>query len=359
MSDPVQSLPGPRDRNRQGGFSAPGPDSRVPPPVRGIHFDTSNIPASDREEVTYDVISKGQTPVELTDLGNDPDGVSMQIDATELGPISVQNMRISAVQATRGPRLARQDSDPCLFLISKKVGTSTLIQQGREAVFGPGDLILLSSSDASMVTSAEQDERHVLRIPTEHLAVSDRLMRRSLAIPLRRNVPLAGVLARFVDDLIILPDSMQPSADHLARATVDLVRGLIATVTGDERQAEQAREADIQLHVADYLDRHWREHDLTAERMAAAHHISTRQLYRILTAQGISLGDWLRQRRLEACRDELANPGASSLSVASVGRRWGFNNATNFGRAFKTAFGLTPMQWRKLHQPSSNGRQHF
>ena len=37
-----------------------------------------------------------------------------------------------------------------------------------------------------------------------------------------------------------------------------------------------------------------RESDLSAGRIAAEHHISVRQLYRILADEGISLGDWIR-----------------------------------------------------------------
>ncbi|MGX6604031.1 helix-turn-helix domain-containing protein [Micromonosporaceae bacterium Da 78-11] len=327
------------------------PDQQhAPRRVNGVHFDTADIPVDVREEVIHDVIAHGQTPLEIQDLQNRREGISLQIDAADLGPLSVQSMRITPTAATRGPRLARDDSEPCVFLIVKKKGSSTLIQEGREGVFGPGDLILLSSSHPSVVVSEQHDQRQVVRIPTAHLAVPDQALRHALAVPVNSETPLAGVLARFVDGLTSLQDIRRPEAEHLARATVDLVRGFVSTAVGDERRAQQAQDATLQLHVIDYLQRHWHEHDLTADRLAAVHHISTRQLYRLLAAEGISLSDWLRERRLVACRDELSRASAAALSVSSVGRRWGFHDATNFGRAFKSAFGLTPAQWRLLHR---------
>lgn len=62
---------------------------------------------------------------------------------------------------------------------------------------------------------------------------------------------------------------------------------------------------------------------------------------------------WVRERRLHACRDELAAPGVTGATVASVGRRWGFSDPTNFGRVFKAAYGSTPLEWRLLHQEDS------
>ena len=86
---------------------------------------------------------------------------------------------------------------------------------------------------------------------------------------------------------------------------------------------------------------------MTADKLARVHHVSIRHVYNLLAEAGISLGDWLRTRRLEACRDELAVPGAKRLNVSAVGRRWGFDDPTNFGRAFKRTYGLTPGEWRR------------
>src|SRR5271168_542237 len=90
--------------------------------------------------------------------------------------------------------------------------------------------------------------------------------------------------------------------------------------------------------------------DLTAARIAAKHHISVRHLYNILARSGISLGDWVRAHRLEECRHDLAKPEAKSVTIAFIAQRWGFADATNFGRAFKAAYGLSPREWRDLGQ---------
>ena len=69
-----------------------------------------------------------------------------------------------------------------------------------------------------------------------------------------------------------------------------------------------------------------------------------------MTAPGIGLGDWIRAHRLENCRKDLARPGARSMTIASVAYRWGFGDATHFGRVFKDAYGMSPREWRELRQ---------
>jgi AraC-like DNA-binding protein len=112
----------------------------------------------------------------------------------------------------------------------------------------------------------------------------------------------------------------------------------------------------LQLRVMEYVRANLAEPDLTAAAIAAKHHISVRHLYNILARSGISLGDWVRAQRLEQCRRDLAKPGANSVTIAFIAQRWGFADATNFGRTFKAAYGMSPREWRDLYQrhPNSN-----
>jgi hypothetical protein len=48
--------------------------------------------------------------------------------------------------------------------------------------------------------------------------------------------------------------------------------------------------------------------DLSANQIAAANFISVRYLYKVLSQSGVGLTDWIRTRRLEACRQAGANP---------------------------------------------------
>lgn len=315
-----------------------------------VRFDTAEIAVEEREEAVRDVVCKAVVRVEMEHLRRESQGIELRLNSTDLGPLTVQSLRFSATACERTARLVHDDSPSSVFLAVKRTGSSMVVQEGREAIVSPGQMVLWTSTRPSMILSLDRSQHHLVRIPTQLLAVPETALRQAVAVPLGSELPIAGVLSRFVDGLAKLPNLRVAEAAHLARPTAELTRALIATISDDSQRARESLDATLRLRLGDYLLAHWHELDLTAERIATAHHISTRHLYRLLAAEDISLGGWLRERRLEACRDALARPGADAATVSSVGRRWGFLDATNFGRAFKAAYGLTPIEWRLLHQ---------
>jgi AraC-like DNA-binding protein len=93
-----------------------------------------------------------------------------------------------------------------------------------------------------------------------------------------------------------------------------------------------------------------RDPELNATKIAAAHHVSVRQLYKVLASQGILLGDWIRSHRLDESRKEIGNPANSAMSIAMIARRWGFADASSFARMFRTSYGMSPREWRELNR---------
>ena len=321
--------------------------------TRRVLLDTADVPARDRKALVADLLGGGVVPLEVEHLDQESRSIDLRLLSTDLGPINLQSVRSSPTAFTRPSRLASGGSPPTIALSVHRAGSTTVVQEGREAVLDAGDLALIASGQPSAVRSTRRSSTDVLRIPAELLALPEATLRQVTARRLGPELPLAGVIGRFVDDLATMPDLRPVEAAQLARPAVELVRALVAVVIGDPGPARDSLDATLEARVAHYLRAHWHDLELSAERIAAEHHISTRHLYRLLAAQGITLRQWIRERRLEACRDELARPDLAVPTVAAIGRRWGFSDATNFGRAFKAAYGLTPLEWRLLHRRSS------
>jgi AraC-like DNA-binding protein len=64
---------------------------------------------------------------------------------------------------------------------------------------------------------------------------------------------------------------------------------------------------------------------------------------------------WIRQRRLERCRQDLLDPALADWSVAAIAARWGLTNAGHFSHMFRVAYGLPPAEYR-LAETKSNPR---
>ncbi|MFE1797311.1 helix-turn-helix domain-containing protein [Streptomyces sp. NPDC059517] len=85
---------------------------------------------------------------------------------------------------------------------------------------------------------------------------------------------------------------------------------------------------------------------LTPDTIAAAHHISLRYLHKLFHAEGHTVAAWIRERRLEQCRRDLADPALSDLPIRAIAARWGFTSPAHFSQAFRSAHGLSPRQFR-------------
>ncbi|WP_069766747.1 helix-turn-helix domain-containing protein [Streptomyces sp. LUP30] len=56
---------------------------------------------------------------------------------------------------------------------------------------------------------------------------------------------------------------------------------------------------------------------------------------------------WIRAQRLECARRDLANPNLSFTPVhTTAATRWGLVRASDFTRAFRRAFGVSPIEYR-------------
>jgi AraC-like DNA-binding protein len=81
--------------------------------------------------------------------------------------------------------------------------------------------------------------------------------------------------------------------------------------------------------------------------IAAAHYISLRALYTLFETQQTSVAGWIRERRLERCRRDLADPALRERSVSAIAARRGLTDPAHFSRAFRAAYGLPPTEYRR------------
>jgi AraC-like DNA-binding protein len=101
------------------------------------------------------------------------------------------------------------------------------------------------------------------------------------------------------------------------------------------------------LRIHAFIEQHLGDADLAPGLVAAAHYISVRYLYRLFEAQGETVAAWIRHRRLEGCRKELADPAFSAAPVSSVAARWGLPDSAHFSRLFRRTYGLPPAEYRR------------
>jgi AraC-like DNA-binding protein len=73
-----------------------------------------------------------------------------------------------------------------------------------------------------------------------------------------------------------------------------------------------------------------------------------RYLHYLFQEQGTTVSRWIRHRRLEACRRELARRATGGVAVAAVAQRFGLTSPAHFSRVFRAAYGMSPREWRAV-----------
>lgn len=131
------------------------------------------------------------------------------------------------------------------------------------------------------------------------------------------------------------------AARHLTDALVSLVISELLDVPVERAESELAD------RILAYCATRLADPTLTVESVARAHRISVRYLHKTLESRDLKLSAWIRRRRLEGIRRDLADPALVDRTAAVIAARWGMLDPTHLSRALKAEFGRTAAEIRR------------
>jgi AraC-like DNA-binding protein len=308
-----------------------------------LFLNTSDVAEADRAEMVRQAIATAIVPVEI---GWPVGRVTARGMITDLGELTAGTMRSSATTAERTPAQARDALEPSIFLSIQRVGSSLVAQDDREAVVRAGTLVIYDSTAPYALVDDNGLSQEFFRVPHAALAMPHDMIRKACAVALSPGHPLTALTTDYLSRLASTPELLTAAdAAAVGYPSIELIRAVIATHFGADALGADALQATLPTRILEYVRRHLGDPGLCAEQVAAAHYISVRHLYKVLADSGIGLSNWIRTRRLEACRHELTRASAAT-TIAAVARKYGFSDMSSFSRAFRAEYGTTPRQWR-------------
>jgi AraC-like DNA-binding protein len=136
---------------------------------------------------------------------------------------------------------------------------------------------------------------------------------------------------------------------RLGGAVLDLFSvALAARLDRATRVPPETRQQALRHRIQAFIETHLGDPELSPATIAAAHHLSVRSLYQLFEGEQTGVAGWIRRRRLERCRRDLLDPALAARPVSAIAGRWGLRNAAHFSRAFRAAYGLSPVEYRTL-----------
>ncbi|HEY3677258.1 MAG TPA: acetamidase/formamidase family protein, partial [Bradyrhizobium sp.] len=114
-------------------------------------------------------------------------------------------------------------------------------------------------------------------------------------------------------------------------------------------------QAALLQRIYDTVERKLGDSDITPARVAQLEGISERYLQKLFEATGDNFTHYLRERRLQRCWSDLANPAEAHRSVSDIAFGCGFSDAAHFSRSFRDRFGLSPKAFRQQQAERLSG----
>lgn len=274
------------------------------------------------------------------------------ISNRSLGQVSFINMASERHAAYRDrDTISAQDTGFYVMTLQLS-GQLRLTQDNRSTLLKPGQFAIYDSSQPASLTASDDYTSTCIRFPKDQLTP-------------HYTDPLGGAIATAFDCtpglastvwemLISLNRNLAALGAHgptAVRNALDLVAILLRSELGQTGIAPPGRH-DLLVRVREYIDEHIDDPELDPERIAAAHYISRRHLHKLFTQTDSTVAQWIRDRRIELCRRDLADPTMASLPIVGIAARRGFANPSHFSHLFKQSTGQTPAEYRRWTIPA-------
>ncbi|MGP8299477.1 helix-turn-helix domain-containing protein [Streptomyces inhibens] len=310
-------------------------------------FRSEGVPAADR--LPYGAEGLEQTPAPLHLSSDHAHDFRATQRVWDLGAVSVWSATIQQLVMRCTPKLIRR-SAPEMYHVSLVVGGSGIVSWGdNEVVFRPSDLVINDTSLPWEIHGGRTTVTSVgVEVPKALLPLPRAMAGRTLPRRMSSRDGIGALLAQFLTQLSADTTPYQPSdGPRLGTVLTDLVAALFAHAleTGNTLPTETHRRTLV-LRIKRFIQEHLHDPRLTPADIAAAHHISTSYLHRLFQDEEATVAAWIRLQRLDAARRDLTDPALGSTPIHAIAARWGFPRAADFSRAFRTAYGTPPKDYR-------------
>lgn len=275
-------------------------------------------------------------------------GFEGYIGLASIGGLEIARISSNAEKISRSRAQVSGSDDEYCFLITQVSGRSRMIQNGKEAVLKPGSLTLIDSgrpSEFSFDGAFTQLSVHLPRATLENC-----LRRRNFdfASAISGNDGAGAVAADMIRSMYRrsdeLPDTRAEGVRDgflsIIRATLDHDADMGLDPLLSPNKISQVR------HLQQFVQARLPDPELSPAKIAGDYGISARHLHRIFQWAGVSFGEWVKNCRLEKCRDDLADPKFAGHGIIQIAFHWGFNDASHFSRAFKSRYKVSPRKFR-------------
>jgi AraC family transcriptional activator of tynA and feaB len=284
------------------------------------------------------------------DFTNAPDNETHgTFQSLDLSDIKVTEWDCPALKVVRTKRWIEATDTDTLMLLTGSAGNQHFEWESGVAEMEPGTAMIATSrmAYASIVPSGLR--KRSVTLPLAALAPYDTGGQIPDCLVLDQSRPLARVLIGFVDSIGAHVESMDATEiDAMREALLTLVAGVIRSSTHTAHDGPALLPA-LRSQLEQWIKEHLRNGPIRVVDMAKAFSVSSRTVHRAFALTGDTVGSVVRTQRLAGARRDVLS---TSLPIGSIARRWGYYDASHFGREFRNFLAMSPSDYRDCFKPS-------
>ena len=251
-----------------------------------------------------------------------------------------------SIVSARSQRFRSLGQDDGAMLVVLHLEGKALLQNDQQAhALAVGDFAIFPAGvDFDLV--CDGSFRQVwLRLPS--IAFSRRMLppQAFRVLPIAGDSGLGHVLSQLLRSV---SDSLQElDDDELSAIEIAISDLIVATLNQrSDTGGTSSSQAAILHRICQFIETRLGDSNLGLAEVAKAQRVSPRYLQKLFESANGNFTRYIRERRLERCRGELAKPDDDSTSVSSIAFRWGFTDAAHFSRVFRDKYGMSPRDYR-------------
>lgn len=306
---------------------------------------TKGVRPESRSTHWHQTIAATYFPLDLK--FRNPDSFNGEITGWRLGNVSLSRLRSEALLYRRLPKHLTCENSEELLITIPTVSDVEFAQCGREVRAGPGSFILERSYEPYDFSHSQTAELWVMKIGTAALEGRLRAPDRYCGMQFNATNGAGGL---FVDMLQHLPKRYDTMTDEVREVVGQQLADLLAlALHTDERTLTSGASSVRSAHLSRaerFVMQNLHRNDLDTEMIANECGISVRYLHQLFRDTNQTLGQWIRDMRLEAAREDLRT-ASKKMTIAEICYNRGFSDQAQFCRSFKARFGCTPSELRR------------
>ncbi len=274
------------------------------------------------------------------------------ISAIEMGPITVVHGIGTTHRCVRNDRDIARTHGQSFHLIVNTSSPWALTHRGS---------LSLRAGDAVLIDSEYEHDFRFAHFDNVHLKLSERWLRQWVAAPdilVGRGIPFDSpwgrALTSFVTQLTPEFVARTPLPAEVIADGVGALLALTADEIGGSADQDRRRATAMRDRIRECIVQRCTEFALSAGDVAASLGISVRTLHRVLGGCGETFSATLMNARVALATRMLQSRLHDRVTLAEVGRRAGFCDASHFTRVMRSRSGLKPSQIRRgLEDPNT------